>query len=306
MRWCRLSYLIGFMLMSNWIYSQQNTYFVSHPVWKIRMDNAHAYPCMRYGTNNVFFGAAISVDTIQVYPVYERQTAYYDWQSPLPPYSECEGSIIYDSVFKGYVHSIGKQVYYRGSLSDSDQLLYDFDLEIGDSIYNLPLLDFDTLVVIQIDSIPVGVNTYWKRFEVQGSDYVNFILEGIGSSAGFLESMQKPYNISTELLCYSLSGEKFFPEEEVSDCIFFLGLETPDPEIHIYPNPFSDVIHLQGNSGFVDCDYRLIAMSGEILCAGTVREQLTDIETLAFQNGMYLLEIRQQENVIFRQKFVKQ
>lgn len=283
--------------------SQENVYFTNHPVWKIQTNNAHEYPCMKYYTGNVFLGDTLTIDTKVYYPVYERYEMEYDWQSPLPPYPFCNGTGSVDSVFKGFIRSFDKRMYFRNALNAPDVLLHDFNLAVGDSIYGTALIPFDTLIVVAIDSFPVP-GGFWKRFEVDGNDYTDYILEGIGSTTGLYQSMMQPYNVSTFLKCYSQMEEKYYPDETVSNCVFYLDLPENAWNIVVAPNPFESILRVDLNQ-LTNGEYRLIDLQGKVCLSNEFSGEQFEIETENLESGTYFLELRFEGNRIFRQKIIK-
>lgn len=286
--------------------AQENTYFEQQPVWKISTQNAQEYPCVRNLTRNQFLGAPVSDDTLTYYPLMERYTMYYSWESDQEPYPFCNGGQTIDSLFRGYVRSSGKRVYFRGSFSSPEYLIYDFDLSVGDTLPFNELLHFDTLVVTGIDSVSVSGGNYWKVFDVSGNNYVTQLIEGIGSSAGFLEELEKPYNVNHALNCYTQNGQKYFPEFTDPDCIFFLELKEPEFRMDLYPNPCSEILHISLKTVSGECFYCIRGMDGVIIEKQIVNSQAVDIETGKWSSGIYLVEFYRGRELMGRQKIIKQ
>lgn len=298
-----LSILLGCIHL---VSGQQNTYFDQQPVWKIYTQNAHEYPCVRNMNRNQFLGNPVNYDTLTFYPLFERYTLEFGWESDQEPYPFCHGEQSADSLFRGYVRSFGKRIYFRRGLTLAEYLIYDFNLSIGDTLPLNELLHSETLVVTAIDSVLVSGGNYWKVFTVTGNNYVSQLIEGVGSSAGFLEELEKPYNVSHALECYSQNGQKYFPELETPDCIFFLDLKEPELKVSIYPNPCSDKLHVSMTTAFSNCFYRITCMDGTTVVQGSVSSQELDIETEKWSSGVYLLEFYSDNGKLSRQKIIKQ
>ncbi|MNJ92133.1 hypothetical protein D3C87_97920 [compost metagenome] len=287
-------------------FAQQNTYFDQQPVWKVYTQNAHEYPCVRHMNRNQFLGTPVAYDTLIYYPVFERYVLDFGWESDLEPYPHCNGMQTVDSLFKGYVRSYGKQVFFRTSFNAVEYLLYDFSLVVGDTLPFNQLLQNNVLTVTQVDSILVSDGNYWKVFTLEGNNYVSQLVEGVGSSAGFLEALEKPYNVNHSLQCYSQSGQNYFPETVNPDCIFFLGLSSFKPEIDVYPNPCSELLRISVKSDFPDGLWRIIAANGKEIAHGTLSGQQADIETGSWDSGVYFLECYADHGTTFRQKIIKE
>lgn len=298
--------LFLFSVTDQFAFAQQNTYFDQQPVWKIYSQNAHEYPCVRNMDRNQFLGTPLSYDTLVYYPVFERYVLNFGWESDLEPYPHCNGMQTIDSLFKGYVRSFGKQVFFRTSFNTSEYLLYDFDLAVGDTLPLNELLYSDVLTISEVDSVLVSNGNYLKVFTLEGNNYVNQLIEGVGSSAGFLEALQKPYNVSHALKCYSQNGQYYFPETENPDCIFFLGLNSFQPELDVYPNPCSQSLRISINADFAGGFWRIITIGGKEIVRGAVSGQQTDIEVVNWDAGVYFLECNLDSGTTFRQKIIKE
>ena len=88
------------------------------------------------------------------------------------------------------------------TLGSAEELLYDFDLNVGDTL-PISRVNFMTdLVVDSLDSVYVG--DAWRRrmfFNGQSS----YLVEGIGHNLGFLESIPPMLECGHNLICYSLN-----------------------------------------------------------------------------------------------------
>ena len=151
-----------------------------------------------------------------------------------------------------------KKVYQRFLSSDSESLLFDFSLEVGDYVY-LPITDADMDLVTGIYSGEVfgnQTNTFYFAY-----DY--YYMEGLGSNCGFLEPMTivvKKYNDGefTELRDYCI--------EEDCESIFVSTdeLDTKTNGISIYPQPATDNISFSiGENNF--CNIQIFNINGKLL-----------------------------------------
>jgi len=104
-------------------------------------------------------------------------------------------------VLQGYIRENSlREVYFR-NLIDQEKLLYDFGLEINDSVVlggGWP----DTLICTDIDSVLIG-NDYRKRIHLKNDGFpIDTWIEGIGSEYGVLKSGQYLIGATNDLLCY--------------------------------------------------------------------------------------------------------
>ncbi|MBX7183479.1 MAG: T9SS type A sorting domain-containing protein [Bacteroidia bacterium] len=117
-----------------------------------------------------------------------------------------------------------RKVYVVPPGENTEQVLYDFNLQVGDTIYGFlspesSLIGGGVDTVISIDSVLIG-NEYHKRL-FTNELYQIYWIEGIGSTFGFLE----PSWGSTicppppSLDCFSINGTPIYPDS-LSTCDF--------------------------------------------------------------------------------------
>ncbi len=295
-----IGFLFGLLMLG---YGQTNVYFENDPVWKIKTNNAHEFPCLKKFTSNYFLGVPQMYDSLEYYPLYERYEMLYDWESPLPPYPFCNGIQTADSLFRGWVRSEGKQIYFNGGQAGADMLLYDFDLQIGDTLLNWELIPNDTLIVSAIDSLQTPAGPI-ARFWLTGNNYAEFLLDGIGSSVGFLQTLTRPYNVSSELMCYTKSAEKWFPEEAVENCVFYLELADDFTTGTWSVWNDQDLIHIAFKAGQSAARWTLFSANGQQLESQQFTESTT-CEISHLPGGIYLIVLEDQKGRAFQQKIVK-
>lgn len=137
--------------------------------------------------------------------------------------------------------TILRRVYYVPVSAANDTLLYDFNLNLGDTLpmtYNYGTGN----VVIGIDSVLVGTS-YHKRyllsplFQPSGADTSYALIEGIGSTFGFYWSIQPFFEGGSFLNCFRNNGQDY-PWN--SNCEFDVRIGEnggEQSETNIYPNP---------------------------------------------------------------------
>jgi len=111
----------------------------------------------------------------------------------------------------------GKKVYFLERNSNMEEVLYDFDLEVGDTVKSA-LMNSETGVVSCIDSIKLRTRyhkIYWIR--INQMDDSGCLIEGIGNKLGFLESIPE----------YSYACSNKLTEFEYRDSIYFSCEDLP-------------------------------------------------------------------------------
>lgn len=148
---------------------------------------------------------------------------------------------------------------YMFNTNFADTLLYNFDLNVGDTLPSSFVNDNSTLTrnyVSSIDSILIGT-TYRKQYHVSSinptdSNYVQLI-EGIGSNFGLTARLAPPFETGNILNCFSQNNVTMYvnPNNWMGDCNFTLSIkETKNISplsFSVYPNPFSSSTILTSN-----------------------------------------------------------
>ena len=152
--------------------------------------------------------------------------------------------------YKGaYREDVSNQkVYYVPPFTSTEQLLYDFTMQPGDTVqgYLTDASGFDPNVVESIDSVVVG-GAYRKQWIVNTGYNVRFI-EGIGSTYGLIQPL--PGEGVTDLPDYSLtcfaeSGMALYPDMVNCQVISHVTKALEALNLNIYPNPTTSTINIQ-------------------------------------------------------------
>jgi hypothetical protein len=214
--------------------AQVPDYFEGNPQWRMEWGNGAYYPCIELN-DYIYYLSGDTVIGNQVYKkVFERRDINYDWLSAPPPFN-CEGSYTYDS-FRILIRQDSLKMYVR-DLDGIDTLIYDFDIEVGDTLpitYNLYL---DDIVVTGIDSLLVG-SSFRKVFEIPDYNPAgNNLIEGIGFTTGLLDSFNCP-EFPTILQCFVQNDTTYYPYFG-DPCDMTVSIPKMDgyKEITYYPNP---------------------------------------------------------------------
>lgn len=164
---------------------------------------------------------------------------------------ECD---IYSNVITAYAGSIRqdttlRKVYFIQPSATNDTLLYDFTLQVGDTLktYGSQILASPPpyIMVTSIDSILIGTS-YRKRWIVNQSGIIvnGQIIEGMGSTAGLFNWMVNTGaggEPTDHLYCFSQNNQTFYPYYSSSAvCALVTGIKTFQTEasiFQIYPNP---------------------------------------------------------------------
>lgn len=162
--------------------------------------------------------------------------------------------------------TLNRKVYYVPPSSPSDTLLYDFNLQAGDTIKGWLGSDISPSTVVSIDSVVVG-NSYRRRWVLD--NYSVTIIDGIGSTYGLVVPFPGIWAVDFleyRLDCYADFSGTSFPSH-LSNCQLINGLtEIPDskPAIKLLPNPAKDQFRVEAPIAG-EATMKLINTSGSVI-----------------------------------------
>jgi hypothetical protein len=208
-----------------------------------------------------------------------------------------------------------QRVFYLGEhpfsypVSDTGEIMiYDFSVNVGDTIREGLFTTNEYLLVSEIDSFQIG-ETLRKRIHFENYADTKWI-EGMGNERGLLFYSGELLNngLWGDLSCFYQDGTKLFHNQNYEYC----GEETSNqisrvihtPEIKIFPNPCS--------SGFVDIEVsfelkaiQLLNMGGQVIREFQRSNAYSHrIQTGTLEPGCYFLRLTNSRNEIFTRKLV--
>ena len=201
---------------------------------------------------------------------------------------------------------------YIGS-QDSDILLYDFGVSVGDSL----LWTFWYAVVDSIDSVELLNGEWHKRINLHNSDYGdNYWIEGMGSNLGFFGAYQSPiFEGGDELSCFEQNDLLLFSPfiwDSTFECNqIYTGLLKPNlvDLISVFPNPTSDfLIFYLGNFTASQCEISIYNSTGQLLrhfSSFYSNQRQIPVDEIG-SDGMYFYTVKLADKKIFAGKFLIQ
>ena len=191
--------------------------------------------------------------------------------------------------------------------SGSEHLIYDFSIEVGDSIsYNFADHAF-TMICVQKSEFEMLNQTFRTLYifkccdSIEDDFYPDILwLEGIGDMSGIgQENSHCATDIGSFLSCFHSNQELLFENMLVGDCWKVDNREVQQDLYRIFPNPVQDYLNIEDlNTPF---EYIIKTMEGKTILRGKGEQR---IEVQQLPAGMYVLEIMT-ENKIGVMKFVK-
>lgn len=186
-----------------------------------------------------------------------------------------------------------KRVYIVPETDSVEQLLYDFNMQVGDSLkgyLSICAPNFVCDTVISIDSVLVG-SSYRKRWLIN-SNYQAYFIEGIGSTYGLLRYI--PTNLTDHdginLDCFQQNGQNLYPDT-LGTCPLLTVIPTLSSEetiINIYPNPSNGNVKVEMSSTKKIDRWVLQNLNGRMERTGAVQNE-SQFEMNGIPSGFYLL-----------------
>lgn len=191
--------------------------------------------------------------------------------------------------YEGGIREEEQKVWYLSRYESEERQLYDFTLEVGDTI-TFPW--WDPLIVDSISYIDINGE---DRKQIYFEPLVYFMehwIEGIGSNLGILESgTSMVVGWYTRFLCMSEDGELIYMNPNYSSCyLVSTGIEeTHNTRILIYPNPAIDKIIMENTDNVEIESISIIDLNGQNILEFEKDRNELDISGLS--SGIYLLKL---------------
>lgn len=238
----------------------------------------------------------------------------------------CSDIIISGPAYSGGLRedSINQRVFSRWSANENEKLIYDYTLQVGDTLpAEMMWFTFDTygIYVTNIDTIQTydGINRRVWYLDYEEIIYPGWpqIIEGIGCTSGLFGGIEPYWEGWNELLCYSVDVEEVWRSWRDTCYVFTDSCATVGIEIkysagfniRTAPNPFNTQFTLENLPENKQMELVLINFFGQVvyrksLTGGQPQQQITINQALA--NGLYILKIYSDKKLLFTQKVIKQ
>ena len=299
-RYTFLSLLLTFTVWPALTFSQVNEYLNHNPVWLVEKQYTQNIPCIQTEYINYITAGDTVLGGLTYKKILREGTGHYDWMAPPPVNPNCTGApyTFIETVSNLFMRSDNKKMFFRTSLDTIENLLYDFDLQIGDTLpqtYNN--FNQNGATVAAIDSIytPYG---YRKRFEIaNGFPPVFYLLEGIGSTHGFLEYYNYDLNIEgAALQCFSLEDTIYYSWFPGTSCNLNVGLQDDiifTREATVFPNPFSETATITWSVAISKGELIIYTPGGKIARRNSnINGTSVSVEKENLSPGMYFFDIK--------------
>jgi len=270
---------------------QAQDYLANDPVWSEISTCAVPYPCIAYDSY-YYRTAGDSVVAGNIWTKVTREgSILYSWQgSPNPP-PDCQGMLNYGPNW--YAHLLIREEGRQMRIWDggSDQLLYDFDLHVGDT---LPISWNNWnpgITVIAVDSVLIGTEMR-ARYEL-GNSGAQYIVEGVGSSNGLFEPISNFLECGYSLECFGLGDQGYYSPLGAGPCDLALGIglarHSRTASISVDPNPGTDHFTISLPKGLHTAT--LFDAMGRMVHQQRISDERAMIQTAHLPSGVYLVKL---------------
>lgn len=302
----------------------QSTYFKDSTKWIEFYHTAEPYGEYFHDYTSVkrIQGDTI-IGNIQYKKVYSKKLKY-DYYLPSnpsnPDYNFVGGTTVYNDDLFTYVRQDLLKVYYN--VNGIDSLLYDFNIQVGDTITNSNVTMLNENESYKVDSITdfYVQNELRHIFHVHSigswtweSNTYSYLIEGIGTYGGILASLRVDFEWdSYDLSCYAIQDVNYFNtlnlNSTIQECAYNLGLKKLSNEVSftVAPNPSASFVDLELPSDFSVKQIVVTDLSGriqDIKLQDEINKKRIDLENV--NSGVYILKITTSNNQIIESKIIK-
>ena len=206
------------------------------------------------------------------------------------------------SGYKGYAGAFrndipGKKVWIINSGGQTESILYDFNISIGDTMPFSSFLNYPGgTIITSIDSVLLN-GVYHKKYNMDNCSSNRFIIEGVGNSTGLMSDLDCLFEWDSWLTCLKTGGVILYPNG-VNDCdpVPYFSTSNRDykSKSSLFPNPSYNEIHIKLNETYKDqVLFKIIGINGNLILENQeeVKDQVLTIETHQLTPGTYLIQL---------------
>lgn len=298
-------YTLSFLIINMLMVSAQTTY---HPLpesdatWVFGVRSM----CFGYSSINEIYDVRITGDTVIGNQTYHQLRSRFMRKNSG---SECPAWI------HGYIGSFRQnvneqKVYFIAPDSTDEKLLYDFTLQVGDTLKGY-LSEMTTwqntpqpFIISSIDTVMVG-GSQRRRWNFS-TGYNLSIIEGIGSSYGLVRIFPVFNDFDEiEIMCFEQNNTSLYPDTSlICQTINTERFKSEENEIRVYPNPFSELTQIENLPK--NATVKIIKPTGELVFQDIVESSgniVIQRNTLK-SSGMYMLHIYHEASLLRVKKLI--
>jgi hypothetical protein len=282
-----LPLLIGFLLVQHSLAQEYHPFPESNAMWRLQWGMSGCAFSNLYADYQYLIAGDTVISDLQYHKL--QRSGSFNCAPPLQPWSGYMGAYRNDAD--------DRRVWFVPADSTNEVLLYDFNLQVGDTITGylqmVSLFEESISTITSIDSIEIGMG-YRKRWNYTSTYTVHpgSIIEGIGGEYGPLESLMAMMDFNGSLLCHKHNDEVLY-QLQFASCD--LATEITTNEIHsfsIFPNPVIDhlvVMHMSDASVA-----EIHEIHGRLVRTATLQRD-GSLSVAGLPAGIYMLTLRSPE-----------
>jgi hypothetical protein len=197
--------------------------------------------------------------------------------------------------------TINKKVYAIQPDSATEIILYDFNLQIGDTLKGFAELfcPFFIKTIISIDSILIG-SSYRKWWNTNQSELS--LIEGIGSTLGLIDFCFYTVSPSNILICYEEADQILYPDTN-SICNIITSInKTTESRIFIFPNPAHDRINIECK--MQNAELKIYDITGRIVMEENLHSQLSTVNC-QLSSGVYFVRVSDGKQIAMQKLIIE-
>jgi hypothetical protein len=190
--------------------------------------------------------------------------------------------------YYGAIREDNQKVWFLSASNNPEALLYDFDLNVGDTINIL----HDPMIVDSIIDKPINNE---DRKHIYFSYYDSIIkevwIEGIGSNKGFL-SPGSGFAVGGRywLLCMKEQASTVYMNPNFNHCFMASGIsENKSSVFHLYPNPANNQVKITVADNLMIESISIIDMNGKRL--KEFEHTDAELDLSGIPGGVYIIQL---------------
>jgi hypothetical protein len=186
-----------------------------------------------------------------------------------------------------------KKVFFIPNDSTNEKLLYDFNLNIGDTINFFILNKTYNLIVDNIDSVQISNLSYRKGYSLNSGVHYCGLTEGIGSTTGLLEPPDM-VDFNPQLVCFIQDSIQLYG---ISACNLPSQVANINETIDLkmFPNPFHSTATIEIKNEELkikNLELKMYDVMGRLVQSQIITNQSTIINREDLGDGLYFYQLR--------------
>ena len=205
--------------------------------------------------------------------------------------------------YEGGIREEEQKVWYLSRYESEEIQLYDFTLNIGDTV---TIWGWEPMVVDSISQIEINGEDRKQIYLSTWGQFIEHWIEGIGSNFGILQSgTSLVVGWYTRFLCMSEDGELIYMNPNYSSC-YLVSTNIEEfqiSRIQVYPNPTSGKINIRNSENVKIESISIIDLNGQNLLE--FKNDINELDLSGLSSGIYLLKLTYQKGEVYRKIIIE-